>query len=129
MKAFADVPANRHFGFVLESQGEAEAVVSLAPGEHLTQETGVIHGGVVATLADTSAVYALRQALPEARSMTSIEFKLNFLAPGRADRGPLRARARVVRQGRTIGVCDVEVEQGSATIAKGLFTYLFLESR
>src|SRR5262245_57396265 len=127
MKSFADVPVNRHFGFELEAHGGSEAVVTLAPAEHLTQETGVIHGGVLATLADTSAVYALRAALPPSRAMTSIEFKLNFLAPGRVDKGQLRARARVVRQGRRIGVCDVELEQGGAIIGKGLFTYLFFE--
>ena len=77
----------------------------------------------------TAAVYALRPGLPSGHIMTSIEFKLNFLSPARADKGTLVARARVVRQGRRVGVCDVDVEQAGVVVAKGLFTYLFLEGK
>jgi len=57
--------------------------------------------------------------------MTSIEFKVNFLRPGLPSEGPLVAKARPVRRGRTIGICDVEVAQGERLLLKGLFTYLF----
>jgi uncharacterized protein (TIGR00369 family) len=129
MKPFSSVPVNLHLGLVLSEQGAGVAVVTMAPGEQWTQETGVIHGGLVATLADTAAVYALRSGLPSGHIMTSIEFKLNFLSPARADKGTLVARARVVRQGRRVGVCDVDVEQAALVVAKGLFTYLFLEGK
>ena len=55
--------------------------------------------------------------------------RLNFLSPARANKGTLVARARVVRQGRRVGVCDVDVEQAAIIVAKGLFTYLFLEAK
>jgi uncharacterized protein (TIGR00369 family) len=129
MKPFSDVPVNAHLGLVLQEQPAGGAVVTMAPGEHLTQETGVIHGGVLATLADTAAVYALRPGLAAGCIMTSIEFKLNFLAPALPNKGTLAGRARVVRQGSRVGVCDVDVEQAGAVIAKGLFTYLFLDPK
>jgi len=34
------------------------------------------------------------------------------------------ARARLIQGGRSVSVCDVEVSQGEALVAKGLFTYL-----
>lgn len=129
MKPFSSVPVNLHLGLVLTEQGAGIAVVTMPPDEHWTQETGVIHGGLLATLADTAAVYALRPGLPSGHIMTSIEFKLNFLSAARADQGTLVARARVVRQGRRVGVCDVDVEQAALVVAKGLFTYLFLEAK
>jgi len=129
MKPFSVVPVNSHLGLVLEDQPAGGAVVTMPPDEHLTQETGVIHGGVLATLADTAAVYALRPGLAAGRIMTSVEFKVNFLAPALPDKGTLLARARVVRQGSRVGVCDVDVEQAGTVIAKGLFTYLFLEAK
>jgi acyl-coenzyme A thioesterase PaaI-like protein len=61
--------------------------------------------------------------------MTSIEFKLNFLAPGLEGRGPLIARSKLVKRGRTIGVATVDVKQGSELVATGLFTYLFFAER
>jgi acyl-coenzyme A thioesterase PaaI-like protein len=61
--------------------------------------------------------------------MTSIEFKLNFLSPALGDGGTLTARSQVVRKGKKVGVCDVEVTQGERLVAKGLFTYLFYPRR
>jgi uncharacterized protein (TIGR00369 family) len=58
--------------------------------------------------------------------MTSIEFKLNFLRPAVAGAGDLHARARIVKQGRQVILCDIEVAQGGELVAKGLFTYLLL---
>ena len=91
------------------------------------QETGVVHGGFLSALADTAAVYVFHPYLPDGESMASIEFKMNFLRPARVERGPLVARSTVLRRGRKVGVCDVEVTQASVVIAKGLFTYLFFE--
>ena len=40
-------------------------------------------------------------------SVLSVEYKMNLLAPGRGDAAV--ARARVIRSGRTLTVCQVEV--------------------
>ncbi len=95
------------------------------PKAELLQEEGIIHGAIVAALADTAAVYTFHPDLPADVTMTSIEFKLNFLSPALGDGGTLTARSSVVRKGKKIGVCDVEVTQGERLVAKGLFTYLF----
>jgi uncharacterized protein (TIGR00369 family) len=58
------------------------------------------------------------------RTITSIEFKLNFVRPAVASRGELMAVARPVRIGRTVAVAEVDVLQSDELIAKGLFTYL-----
>lgn len=94
-----------------------------------TQEQGVVHGGLIATLADTACVWALMSGLVEGCGMTSIEFKLNFLAPADPLGIPLRARATIVRRGARIAVCRADVTQGRSAIATGLFTYMFLAPR
>jgi len=76
---------------------------------------------MLATLADTAGAYLLYRSLPPDRRMTSIEFKLNFLRPAVADAGELHARARIVKQGRQVTLCDIEVAQGGELVAKGLF--------
>ncbi len=90
------------------------------------QVDGWVHGGLLATLADTAGAYLLYRSLPPDRRMTSIEFKLNFLRPAVAEAGDLNARARIVKQGRQVILCDIEVAQGGELVAKGLFTYLLL---
>ncbi len=123
---FASVPANRLFGFVLDSMGTDTAVVSLTPTADHIQEEGIVHGGITTALADTAAVHALYPGLPEGASMTGIELKINFLRPVREGGGDLRATARVVKRGKTVGLCDVEVHQDDRLVAKGLFTYLIM---
>jgi uncharacterized protein (TIGR00369 family) len=124
---FSDVTVNRHFGFELVSRTGEEATVSMTRLEEFVQEYGVVHGGVVSTLADTAAVYVFHPDLGAGRGMTSIEYKLNFLRPVLPDRGVLTARARVVQRGKRVGLCDVDVYQSNQLVAKGLFTYMFYE--
>ena len=123
---FATIPANQFFGFTLVSRDTDQAEVSLRIKPDHIQEEGIVHGGVTTALADTAAVHALYQDLPRDKTMTSIEFKLNFLRPVRDTGGELRASARVVKRGKTVALCDVDVHQQDHLVAKGLFTYLIM---
>jgi uncharacterized protein (TIGR00369 family) len=124
---FAAVPIARALGMRLDAQSSGEAAVSMDAREDLLQDEGVVQGGVVSALADAAAVHALYPGLPDGVTMTSIEFKINFLRPALPGRGPLVARARVVQRGRRVGLADVEVSQSDRLVAKGLFTYLFFD--
>lgn len=124
---FSHIPSNRFLGMRLLRRSTAVAEVELPLRPEFVQEEGVVQGGFVAALADIAAVYVLWPDLPPQRAMTSIEFKLNFLGPARPDAGPLRAVGTLLRQGRTIAVCESEVFQAGDRIAKGTFTYLLRE--
>lgn len=102
-----------------------ERVVLRAPvRKDFLQEYGVVQGGILSALADTAAVYLLITFLDEGKRMSGVEFKINFLNPGSADGGDLVATSRVVKKGRTIAVCESEVEQDGRPLAHGIFTYL-----
>lgn len=94
----------------------------------LTQQTGVLQGGVLSALADAAAVHLFLPYLAEHQIMTSIEFKMNFLRPVRVAGGGVTARSSALHCGRKVGVAEVEVTQASQLVAKGLFTYLFMDS-
>lgn len=123
---FAATPINRHLGLELREADPDRAEVALPVRDDLVQEENVVHGGVIATLADTAAVYLVLPSLPDEAGLTSIEFKVNFLRPARVEAGELRAVATPVRLGRTVAVCRVEVTQDERAVAEGLFTYLVL---
>ena len=125
--AFSRVPIVGHFGLRLTSQSADETVLSMEPRPEFLQEEGVVQGGVLSVLADTAAVYTLYPELPPDRLMTSIEFKMNFLRPATADRGPVTARARVVQRGRRVALCEVDLTQAGKLVARGSFTYLLFE--
>ncbi len=127
--AFGEVPINRHLGFILQERSAERTVVSLDLQREFVQETGVVHGGVIATLADTAAVYLFMPDLDPDEHMTSVEFKLNFLRAVDPERGPLVAVSSPIRRGSRIGVADVSVSQGERVVAHGLFTYLFTHQK
>jgi uncharacterized protein (TIGR00369 family) len=73
----------------------------------LCQQNGVLHAGVVTSVADSACGYAALTLMPPGSDVLSVEFKVNLLAPGRGDL--FRADARVVRAGHTLTVCQAEV--------------------
>jgi uncharacterized protein (TIGR00369 family) len=114
------------FGYVAKRRTAKTARIELAPQPRFLQQEGRVQGGVLAALADTAAVWLLYPDLDDAQSMTSVEFKLNFLRPAVLGEN-LIADAKLVKRGRTIALVDVDVSQGGELVAKGLFTYLVFE--
>ena len=128
MLNFESTPVNEFLGLQLLQSDASVGKVELPSCKSLTQEGGVVHGGVLSILADTAAVYAVRPHLEDGDSMTSIEFKLNFFRPGLGDGGAIIATAKVIKTGRKINVCESTVTQDGRELAYGLFTYLVLEN-
>lgn len=73
----------------------------------LTQQHGFFHAGVTGTIADSAGGYAAFTLFPADASVLTTEYKINLLAP--ADGRGLRALGRVVKPGRTLTICEVEV--------------------
>jgi len=71
------------------------------------QQTGLVHGGVTATLADIVAGFSAYTLVPEDQHVVTGEIKISYFAPGRGDR--LHAIGYVVKQGRKVNFCEAEV--------------------
>ncbi|MGQ9922251.1 MAG: PaaI family thioesterase [Desulfobacca sp.] len=105
--------------------GYAHFVMPFRPG--LANSIGLLQGGMIAALADEAVAYALWSMVPEGELISTVEMKVNFLAPVR--QGPIEAKARIAKRGRTISLGDVEVWEQEQLVAKGLFTYIHLQPR
>ena len=81
--------------------------VSIQVDERLMHPQQIVHGGVIFTLADTAMSMALISVIPPGTRFSTIEAKINFLAPVRA--GELLAEASIVQQGRSIAVLEATV--------------------
>jgi len=78
-----------------------------------------IHGGVIAAFIDVTADYALSVRL--GNFVPTIDLRVDYLRPAA---GTLRARGRVVKAGRRVGVVDVEVTDANGravALGRGLF--------
>lgn len=118
------MPASSIFDFRFGERDLEHARVDLGLKPQYLQGEARVHGGILATLADTCAVYLAVPRVPVERMLTSIEFKLNFVRPALLERGDVSAHATMVRFGRQVVLIDVELSQSHGLIAKGLFTYL-----
>jgi len=68
---------------------------------------GVLHGGVLMSLADSIGAYCAVLNLPDGAATSTIESKTNFLRAVRS--GHVEARARPLHVGRTTIVIDTEL--------------------
>jgi len=105
--SFGEQRAMSTIGASLGTVGPGAVDVVLPFRDDLTQQDGFLHAGIVAAVADTACGYAAHTLMPAAARVLSIEFKLNLLAPAVGER--LEARARVIRAGRTVTVCQADV--------------------
>ena len=81
--------------------------VALSYSERVTQQQGGFHGGAMGALADIAGGYAALTTVPAESEVTTVEYKINFLAGFKG--GELRASGRVSRAGKRIIVTTAEV--------------------
>jgi uncharacterized protein (TIGR00369 family) len=74
--------------------------------EHVNLQ-GLVHGGMLATLADTAMGLAVRTGLEPGRRHVTVQLGVEFLAPGRV--GRIVARGRTVKIGRQLGFAEADV--------------------
>jgi len=109
-------------GFQIESLGPGRAVLSMEVKRVHKQIQDVVHGGVLAALADTAAAIAAYTVVPHGTEIATIELKINYLSavPG----GKIKAEGKVLRAGRNFVVTECEVFDGRGTLsAKALLTF------
>jgi len=109
-------------GFAVESVHDGRAVFRLDVRPTHKQIHGVVHGGIIAALADTTAAIAAYTAVPLGVELATLELKINYLEP--VPGGRVKADARVLRAGRNFIVTECEIfnETGSLA-AKALLTF------
>ncbi len=91
----------------------------------LMQAYGVAHGGAITSLADTAVAFALMTLIQPGERVTTVELKINFLAP--VVEGELIGESRVIQKGKRLALADMEVkDEKGKLIAKGLATYRIL---
>ena len=112
----------KQLGFVIEKAERGKVTLRMPVKALHKQVYGVVHGGVLAALADTAGGLATYMACPRGTRVATVEMKINFLEAVEA--GTVVAEAEVVRRGRHIAVvdCDVRDDRGRL-VAKALMTF------
>ena len=115
-------------GIRIEEVGDNYARLSIKIEKKHIQFLETVHGGVIASLADSAAAWAVYGSNNLNGIPVTVEMKINFLKPVKS--GKLVAEARNIHKGSRIFVSDVEVKNGKGNlIAKSLVTYYLLKHK
>ena len=124
-EAFERVPFAHLLKLELGEMKRGEATLHLEVRDELRQNNGVVHGGVIASLVDTAAAFAILSILEKGQSSTTVDLTIHYLRPllgGRAT-----AHARVLRAGRRILTITVDVlNESEAVVATALTSFIRL---
>jgi len=114
-EGFARSEFHRTFlGAQLERVTPGEVDVSLLVETRHLNLTGTLHGGLIATLADTATGLAFRTTLKTGTTSLTSSLSVTFLRPGRP--GTVTAKGRVVKRGTRFGYAEADVEDGEGRL-------------
>lgn len=123
-RVFVSSPFIQHIGIVFEDCGAGWCRSSLLAAPRHRQHSGVVHGGVLATMADNTAGGAAYSLAPVGVNVLTIEFKINLLRPGLGER--FICHGRVLKPGRRFTIVESEVfaysEHSEKLVCKAMVT-------
>jgi len=118
-------PIAKTLGFKLTHVEPGSASVEIDVDERFWNPMGTLHGGILCDITDAAMGLAYAAGLNDDESFTTIELKINYLRPFKE--GHLKAIAKTVHRGRTVGVLDCEVfDDRGKIIARSSSTCLTL---
>jgi uncharacterized protein (TIGR00369 family) len=111
----------------LKSLELGESHLEVETQEKHLQPYGIVHGGVCASLADAAIYWAVYSGMEETVGLTTVEIKLNYLAPVSA--GRLIAKGKCIKVGKSICLGEASVEDSKGNlVAHGTSTLMVIDS-
>jgi uncharacterized protein (TIGR00369 family) len=125
-RRLASSPALAWLEPVLEEISLDRAVIRLPYREEVTNGSGTVHGGVLATLADTAVAFALSTNFNGKMGFATADLTIHFLRRARTD---VWARARIIKKGKRVNVGEVSLADASGhDVARAVTTFLLTTS-
>jgi uncharacterized protein (TIGR00369 family) len=101
------------------------AVLEVDLEEKHLQPFGYVHGGVIASVMDAAAFWAVFPQVKDGMGLTTVEIKVNYLAP--VQKGKLVAKGRCIKIGKTLALGDVFINSTEGNLlAHGTATMMIV---
>ena len=124
-KAVESTPIYQLLNITLEEIDMGFARFRMPFRKEFTQLYGVVHGGIIATIADTAGAFALLTLIKKGEQVTTVEMKINFLSP--IIGGEMYGEARITHTEGGICLGELEVKDADGKLlAKAQATYMIL---
>ena len=118
-------PLADFLGFHLEQIEEGSVMVTLEPKEYHCNPRGVLHGGVAATLFDSSLGCAVQTMLPPAHAAPTMQLSINYIRPITVDTGKVFCSGNVIHVGKRSATAEGRLtDQGGKLYAHATGTFI-----
>ncbi|HLY18587.1 MAG TPA: PaaI family thioesterase [Bryobacteraceae bacterium] len=118
-----EIPFNNHVGIRLVRLYQDGVSLECRLRPELMNGSGVLHGGVIATVADVAVGMALSRHSGRPRAGATVELKINYLRP--VAQGKITARSHLVKVGKLLCCGRVEIfDAEKRAVAAALITYI-----
>lgn len=108
-----NAPFSAWLGITVVEADRGRSVLRMPSTSRLANRRGVIHGGAIATLMDSSMAIATRTLEAGLETSGTVDLNIHFTSPGKGD---LTARAEVKHAGKSIAFCQCEVRDEAGTL-------------
>jgi uncharacterized protein (TIGR00369 family) len=120
-----DSPFYRFLGMKVEEAGEGRCRMSLPVKEEHKNLYGILHGGVIAALLDSSCSIAVGSLMGPGEASVTIDQRINFIS--NVSQGVLYGEGKALHKGRFTGVGQAEVrDEQNNLVAAGMVTVFFV---
>ena len=120
-----DCPYFKLLSMSIESIGEGSSELVIDLEEKHLQPFGMAHGGVFSSLIDAAAFWAVFAELEEDKGLTTLEMKLNYLAP--VQKGRIVGKGRRIKMGSTTGLAEATItDENGRLLSHGTVTLLLI---
>ena len=93
-------------GFRLEDIEQGRVIVTVEPAEFHYNPLGVVHGGLAATLFDSSLGCAVQSLLPPAHAAPTLQLTVNYVRPVTIETGKLFCSGEVIHMGKRTATAE-----------------------
>jgi uncharacterized protein (TIGR00369 family) len=123
-------PIAKLMDFSIEEVGAGRVVFSCVPDHSHYNPIGMVHGGLVCTLADTVLGCCVHSRLEAGVAYTSIDLTVSYVRPVYADGSKLRAIGTVTKLGRRVAFATAEIlDANDKIVATASGSVLIMDSR
>jgi acyl-CoA thioesterase len=112
-------------GFTYVRADANEAVVDVMPQPEHCNERGIVHGGFLAALLDTTTGLAIHHVLPDGTAAPHFQLTVQYLnaaVPGIT----LTCVGRATKSGRRAAATDAEILQDGRVVARAIASHVVL---
>ena len=119
-------------GFTLDEIEEGSVIMSVVPAEFHYNPMGMVHGGLAATLFDSSLGCAVQSMLAPAYAAPTLQLQINYIRPITIATGKLKCSGNVIHMGKRSATAEGKLTDSTGKLyahATGTFVIAGPEER